>query len=156
METETWNNEDIIQKTIDKEHLRLLGLAHYISGGLAIAFSSLFIIQLTFMSFIFSNPEFAPHVHNGGAGPDPTQFMWGFIGMFSLIVLFGICFGIAQIVSGKFIRQRKYKLFSFIFAIPNIIFIPYGTLLAVGTIMVLERESVKKMYQQSAANPELD
>lgn len=141
------DSENIKQEIIDKEHLRLLGLAHYISGGITIVFSSFFIIHLMFMSFMFSNQELFPQNNVDDMGEFPAQVMEVFILVFGIMIFLGILFGIAQIVSGRFMRQQKRKLFSFIVAIPNLIFIPYGTILAIATLIVLERNSVKKLYQ---------
>jgi hypothetical protein len=142
--------EEIKQETIDKEHLRLLGLAHYISGGITIAFSSFFIIHLIFMSYLISNPDLFPQSDISDGSMPPDQFMEIFVFVFGIIIFLGILFGIAQIVSGRFLRKEKRKLFSFIIAIPNLLFIPYGTILAIATLIVLERKSVKKLYQANS------
>jgi hypothetical protein len=65
------------------------------------------------------------------------------------IVLFFIfiAFGIAQLLSAKFLRAKKYRIFSFTIAILNILSFPYGTILGVMTIIVLSRSSVIAMYQ---------
>jgi succinate dehydrogenase hydrophobic anchor subunit len=145
--------EDIKQEIIDKEHLRLLGLAHYVSGGITIVFSSFFIIHLVFMSFMFSNPELFPQNNVGDGGEFPAQAMEVLLFVFGMMIFLGVLFGISQIVSGRFMRQRKRKLFSFIVAIPNLLFIPYGTILAIATLIVLERDSIKKLYQAETKQP---
>jgi hypothetical protein len=142
--------EEIKQETIDKEHLRLLGLAHYISGGITIAFSSLFIFHLAFMSFLLSNPEMFPQAEAGEENMPPGEFIEIFVFIFGFMIFLGILFGIAQIVSGRFLKQHKRKLFSLIVAIPNLLFIPYGTILAITTLIVLERKSVKALYQSDS------
>ena len=142
--------EHIRQEAIDSEHLRLLALFHYISGGLTILFSSFFLLHLTFMSFMMRNfDKFAP----ANAPPpdiDPEQFMGVFIAVFGVMIAMGILYGIAQIVSGRFIKQRRHRVFTIIVALPNVVFIPYGTILAIFTLMVLDRNSVKQMYSSQA------
>jgi hypothetical protein len=139
--------EEIKQEAIDNEHLRLLEIFHYISGGLTIAFSCLFIFHLIFMSYIVMNPEQFMQNPGNNKNPDPSQFMSIFVIIFGLFIILGISYGVAQIISGRFIKQRRRRVFSFIVAIPNILFIPYGTILGILTLMVLSNERVKRLYE---------
>ena len=137
------------QLIIDQEHLRLLALFHYIAGGLTIAFSSLFIVHTLFFSFLASHPQWAtdPELQQLGALPFNLMRVLAFV-MGSLVIL-GIAFGIAQILSGRFIARRRYRGVSLLVAILNLLVIPYGTLLGVFTLLVLGRESVRALYRQS-------
>ena len=141
--------EAIKQEAVDNEHLRLLELFHYISGGLSVLISSFFIIHLTFMSFMLKNADqFMPT--SGKTAPiAPEQFMGIFVVIFGTVIALGISYGIAQIISGRFIKKRRHRVFSMIVAIPNILFIPYGTILAIMTLMVLDRKSIKAHYEQA-------
>lgn len=138
--------EKLKQETIDNEHLRLLALFHYISGGLTILFSSMFILHLIFMSFFMMNPGIFPQETIAEGEINPEQFISVFMYFFGVFIFLGIVFGIAQILSGRFIKKRKHKVFSILVAIPNLLFIPYGTILAIFTIIVLDRKSVKEQY----------
>ena len=46
------------------------------------------------------------------------------------------------------LRQKRNMTFSFIMAIPNLFFVPYGTVLGTLTLIVLNRPSVKKLYNR--------
>lgn len=48
--------------------------------------------------------------------------------------------------TGRFIAQRKYYTFCFVMAAVESLFTPFGTVLAVFTLVVLLRESVKQMF----------
>ena len=50
--------ESIKQSIIDDEHLKLLSLFHYISGGITLAFSFLFVFQFFIFFSIFKNLPF--------------------------------------------------------------------------------------------------
>ena len=142
-------NENLERQTvIDEEHLRLLSVFHYISGALTLFVSLIFLLQFFIFSLIFDeimqglmdvalvgNYDFDPEIFS------LLIYLW--------IVLFFIfiAFGIAQLLSGKYLRAKKYRIFSFIVAILNILSFPYGTLLGVMTIIVLSRSSVIEMYQ---------
>jgi hypothetical protein len=68
-------------------------------------------------------------------------YLW--IVLFFLFVVFGI----AQILSGKYLKVKKHRIFSFIVAIVNILSFPYGTILGVMTVVVLSRSSVIELYR---------
>jgi hypothetical protein len=134
---------------IDQEHLRLLALLHYIAGGLTIAFSSLFIVHTLFFAFLASHPQWiADHrLHQVAIQPFALMRMLAFV-MGSVVVL-GIAFGVAQILSGRFIARRRYRGISLGVAILNLLLIPYGTLLGVFTLVVLARDNVRDLYLQA-------
>ena len=137
------------QEIIDGEHLKLLSIFHYIRGALTILTSSFFIfyfILFAILSTLAENPEFA----GDEFGPEfPSAIFAIFTILFGVLILLGIIFGILQIMSGIFMKKRKNRIFSFIIAISELIFIPYDTILGVLTIVVLQRESVKNLYATS-------
>ena len=138
------------QRIIDEEHLRLLGIFHYIAGAITLVISLVFLVQFFLFSFIFDEVmnnitdialvgfyEFNPEIFS------LLVYLW-----IVLFLLF-VAFGVAQIISGKFLRAKKHRIFSFIVAIINILFFPYGTILGVATIMVVTRSSVVALYHTS-------
>jgi len=136
------------QRVVDEEHLRLLSIFHYISGALTLFVSLIFLIQFFIFSVIFD--EIIMGVSNytlvGYYNFDPEIFS---ILVYMWIVLFFvfIAFGIAQILSGNYLKARKNRVYSFVIAIINILSFPYGTILGVMTIIVLSRSSVIELYQ---------
>jgi len=136
------------QRIIDQEHLRLLALFHYIAGGLTIAFSSLFIVHTLLFAVVASHPDWIADMRlQQAALPFNLMRMMAFV-MGSVVTL-GVAFGIAQILSGRFIARRRYRGISLAVAIANLVLIPYGTLLGVFTLVVLARESVRELYPQA-------
>lgn len=134
------------QEIIDGEHLKLLSLFHYIKGALTILTSSFFIfhfIMFAIFSRLAENPEFAGEEFGSEF---PIAIFTILTILFGVFILLGMAFGILQIMSGIFMKKRKNRIFSFIIAILELPFIPYGTTLGVLTIIVLQRESVKNFY----------
>jgi hypothetical protein len=131
------------QRVVDEEHLRLLSLFHYIAGGMTLAFSLMFAAMIGFMSAMFSMmpPEQAQH------GPPVATVLL----FFFAFVAAGVLLGVLDIVAGRCISVRRARVFTLIMAIPGVIFIPYGTLLSVFTLLVLDRDSVKNLYEEGAA-----
>lgn len=135
------------QRIIDGEHLDLLGLFHYITGGLCVAFSGIFVFQYTVMRFIFSLPEFQQQMAAEAAHAE--AFFGFFMALLGFLLVVSIAYGVLLIVSGRFLRARRHRLFSFLVAIPILIMIPWGTMLGVFTMVVLERASVRALYRET-------
>jgi TRAP-type C4-dicarboxylate transport system permease small subunit len=76
------------QAVLDDEHLRLLALFHYISGGMTLAFSLLFGVWFTFMG--------------------------------AVLALVSEAHGVLEVLSGRYISQRRRWLFSFIVSLPHV------------------------------------
>ncbi len=134
--------------TQDQEHLRLLSIFHYVVGGVGCLFACMPLLHMIFgLVFIYSPDTFA-----GSAGDAPPAFFgWLFFIMGLFFFLIGQAVSICIIVSGRFLAKRKRYLYSFIVGCIECIFIPFGTVLGVFTIIVLSRESVKVLYGKSTA-----
>ena len=136
------------QAVRDQEHLRLLALFHYISGAVTIAFSLLYGLWVLVVSVMFAS---IPQQARGNINdPFAEQFMPVMIlGMFGIFCVVGVIYGIVEIVAGRFISQRRLRIFTIVASVPRIIFIPYGTILTVFTLLVLDRPSVRLHYRAS-------
>lgn len=136
----------------DDEHLNLLKLFYYIFGGLGVCFSFFPLVQVSLGLMLLSGTD------SFDVPPDNVPEPVGII----LIVLFGIMFLIGQLISwllvyaGRCLGQRKNINFSMIVAIICCLFFPFGTLLGVFTLIVLSRESVKKIYENSRNSDDVD
>ena len=140
------NDELVKRRAIDEEHLKLLAIFHYVFGGITIAFSLLFIFHLVFISVFFTNQELLKEVLPNELEMAQTFIKFGIV-IFSLVILFGVAWGVATIYSGRCIQQRKHRIFSMVVAGINLLSIPFGTILGVFTLIVLSRESVKGFYE---------
>lgn len=127
----------------DLDHLRLLAIFHFVVGGLSALFSCMFLIHL----FIGLAVLLSPESMSGTKGVPPPQFvgyLFTFIG--GLCFLLGMAFSCCIIYSGTLLRKQRRHLFSFVMACIECIFIPFGTVLGIFTIIVLSKESVKGIY----------
>ena len=129
---------------VDAEHIRLLSIFHFVSAGLA--FMGVFFSSLYFVLFhaIFANPELWAKSQQG---PPPAEiiaiFRW-FIGFF---VVWFLVSAVGNLLSGLFLRARRHRIFSMVVASLNCLHIPIGTALGIFTLVVLARESVRRMYE---------
>lgn len=128
----------------DTEHLNLLKTFHYVVGGISCLMSCIPLFHVVIGYLIATNQI----PHEGEANQIPNQFGWIFVALGVIAFLLGQIFSICIILSGRYMQQRKYYMYSFILACISCIFVPFGTALGVCTIIVLSRDSVKHMYEE--------
>jgi hypothetical protein len=104
------------QALIDQSHLRTLSICHYVCGGIAIAFSSLFIIHLVVGILILTGTVTFATPTATAPGPPDRLFGAMFAGVGGLVVLLGWTFGVLTIVSGRSIAHRRRRTFSLVVA----------------------------------------
>jgi hypothetical protein len=135
------------QRNIDTDHLNLLSVFHFVGAGFACLGILFLMVHFAFMHFVFTNPA----LWQNQKGPPPPP---GFFQMFNIFIFFYLFAGlllvasaILNVLSGIFLRIRKYRTFSFVVAGINCLHIPLGTVLGIFTIVVLCRESVRELYE---------
>ena len=127
----------------DSEHLRLLAIFHYVVSGLAVLFS-FFPLLYSAMGGFMLYAAHHPGPHN--QEPPPAIVGWIFIVLGAFFFLAGVAMAICILIAGRSLaRQRRYW-FAFVMACIECLFMPFGTILGVFTIIVLSRESVKALF----------
>jgi len=133
----------------DKEHLRLLAIFHYIAAGLAAFFSFFPLLYTTIGSiFIFVARHGTP---KPGEELPPEFLGWIFVGLGSFFFLLGITMAICILTAGRCLARFKCYSFTLVMACVECLFIPFGTILGVFTIIALSRESVKALFSAAPA-----
>jgi hypothetical protein len=134
----------------DKEHLHLLAIFHYVVAGLG-ALCSFFPLLYTTVGAIFI---FAARHGTANSGEDlPPEFLgWIFAVLGALLFLIGIAMAICILITGRSLALRKRYSFAFVMACIECLFIPFGTILGVFTIVVLSRESVRALFAPTRTN----
>ena len=130
----------------DQEHLKLLSIFHYIVGGLAALFSFFPIVHLVLGILFIVSPD---RIMGSGGSPPPPFLGWMFVIIGSCIMLLGWAFAICVILAGRFIAKRRNYIFCLVIASLNCLFMPFGTILGVFTIVILMRPSVKELFVPS-------
>jgi hypothetical protein len=130
----------------DLEHLRLLSIFHYVVGGLLALFACLpfihFFLGLAMASGVFEHTE--PGVRLIGAG------IMVFAGLF---ILAGWILAACLVVAGRNLARRRRYTFCLVVAGVSCVFMPFGTVLGVFTIIVLSRPTVKEMFNAQRLSP---
>ncbi|MBM4277311.1 MAG: hypothetical protein FJ130_05415 [Deltaproteobacteria bacterium] len=127
----------------DQDHLNLLSIFHYIVGGIAALFSFLPVIHLALGILFLIAPQ------RMGGSPPPQFLGWIFIIMGGGFMLIGWAFAVCVILAGRYIVRHKHYIFCLVIASLNCLFMPFGTILGVFTIVVLVRPSVKALFYPS-------
>jgi hypothetical protein len=128
----------------DIEHLRLLSIFHYIVAGLAALFSFFPLLYTTIGAiFIFA----ARHGTPKPGDELPPEFLgWIFVGVGSFLFLLGVAMAICILIAGRCLSRHRFYSFALVMACVECLFIPFGTILGVFTIIALSRESVKALF----------
>lgn len=131
----------------DEEQLRLLGIFHFVYAGFLVLALLFLLLHGSLMVFVFSSVPNAPPGQTTPNGP-PPQFLLGFFGVFyGCFGMLIICKMIANILSGRFLRAHRKRVFSLVVAGINCMFVPFGTLLGVFTIVLLTRDTVREGFK---------
>ena len=135
------------QRKTDAEHLKLLAIFHYVLAGLTVLGLGFLIMHWFFMSSIFDNPAMW---QNTKGPPPPKEFFAIFKWFYLFMGTMAVGMGVANLISGWCIQQRRAKVFSLVVAGINCLGFPFGTTLGVFTFVVLLRETVAEAYQVTA------
>lgn len=124
----------------DLKHLNYLKIFHYVLGGFSLLFACFPLIHVGFgIAMVIGG---FGHGHN-----TPPAFLgWIFLIIGGFFFLMGQTITVCLFLSGKYIKNRKHYWFTFILAAIICALFPFGTALGVFTIIVLSKDSVKKIY----------
>ncbi|MDZ4816523.1 MAG: hypothetical protein SGI71_09690 [Verrucomicrobiota bacterium] len=96
------------------------------------------------MNFIFIEAAKSPR-----GGPTlPPQFRRILV-FYSLFALWGVLRFFQNLMTGLFLRMRRYRTFCLVSAAISCIHLPFGTVLGIFSLMVLLRPSVKKIFDEN-------
>lgn len=129
----------------DQEHLDLLGIFHYVVAALAALFACFPLIHL-FMGLTMMSGGFG-----GSSDSDTRLFGLFFVAFASIFILIGWAFAVCTALAGRYLRQRTKYTFCLVMAGVECMFVPFGTVLGVFTIMVLQRPSVRHLFGRAPA-----
>jgi len=132
----------------ENNHLNILSIFHYVFAGISGISACAPIFHLIMgVSMLFGN--FYPE-DVGAEMPFPFE-MFGL--MFTIIpaaiIFIGWIFTIAIAISGYFLSQKRHYLYCLIMAGISCVFMPFGTILGVFTIVVLTKDDVKDLFSNN-------
>lgn len=130
--------------TTDEQHLNLLETFHYIVGGIFALFST---FPLIYLAIGIAMVAGAFH----GKDAPPAFLGWVLIVFAAFFTLCGWALAACLVAAGRMLGKRKHRTFCLVVAALACLLQPFGTILGVFTIVVLMRDSVKALFEDTAA-----
>lgn len=129
----------------DEQYLKILSIFHYVVGGITGLFACFPVFHLAMGISMLT----------GGFGPAPDDFPFQLFGlMFVLIpgciIVAGWALAGCMIAAGYFLSTRQKYTFCLVVAGVECIFMPFGTVLGVFTIILLVKPEVKALFEGAA------
>jgi len=128
----------------DRDQLNLLAIFHYVVAAILglTGFAALIYVAAGVVMLSLGG-EFG-----GKGGPPPAFLGWILIAVGALIGVLFWSAAAANVYSGRCLARRRRRLLCFTVAICDcMMFVPYGTLLGIFTIVVLVRPSVIRLFE---------
>jgi hypothetical protein len=132
----------------------LLAIFNYVGAGLAALFSLFPLLYITIGAiFIFAAR------HPSAAGPKPAEELppeflgWIFAVVGLPLFLLGIAMAICILIAGRYLSRNKHYTFALVMACIECLFIPFGTILGIFTIIAVLREPVKELFAAAQTPP---
>jgi hypothetical protein len=133
------SNEDIKQ-------LDLLSMFHYIVSGITALFSCIPFMHV-FMGLAMVSGKF----FEDGNGSAPPPFMgWMFVIMGTVFIVLGWSMAVCIFFAGRKLKRHKNRAFCMVVAGIECMFMPFGTVLGVFTLIALNKDSIKEIFAQSS------
>lgn len=125
----------------NEEHLRLLSIFHYVVAAFAALFALFPVIHLVIGIAILTGS------FPGGGIDAEARWVGGFFVAFAGVwILAGSAFAIAVFLAGRNLARRTRYTFCLVMGGLECMFVPFGTVLGVLTIIVLMKEPVKAIF----------
>ncbi|CBA16610.1 hypothetical protein [Xanthomonas albilineans] len=136
----------------DAEHLRMLGIGHYVVGGLTGIFALIPVLHLSIGLMMLNGrlPLPATNAAQAHLAVQAHLFAWIFVVIASLIIATGLSLAAAMLYAGRCLGARRRHTYCVIVAGLSCVMMPFGTVLGVFTLLVLTRPSVKQLFAQPA------
>ena len=127
--------------TQDEQYLRTVSIFHYIVAGFAVLFSLIPAIHLVLGILMASG------VLSDAKDPFPLALVgWFFIVFASIWIMTGLTFSTCVLLAGRNLQARRRYMFCLVMACVECMFMPFGTVLGVFTILLLLKEQVKAEF----------
>ena len=134
----------------DTEQLNLLAIFHSVVGGLAALFSFFPLFYSVIGGFLLYAAQ-----HPGANNQELPQALvgWIFIVLGAFFFLGSVTMAVCILIAAQCLSRRKGYSFALAIASIECLFVPFGTILGVFTIVALSRESVRGVFSTATLEP---
>jgi hypothetical protein len=136
---------------ITAHDLRLLSIGYYIQGGIAGVYTLLILGYSAFATALLANINKMAGQSNQQEIP-PALFS---IISILLVIVLGLCcvYTVCMFLAGYWLPRFRNRVFIQIIGALNCLAIPYGTILGIFTLMVLQRPSARQFFAAGTGAP---
>ena len=132
----------------DQQYLKILSIFHFVVAGISALFACFPILHFV-AGIVMLCVGFGMGISGEAALPEAV--IPGFVGLFFALIagsmiLFGWAFAVCEALAGWFISKRSRYMYCLVMAGVECIFVPFGTVLGVFTIITLMKPSVKELF----------
>ena len=129
----------------DEEHLRLLKLSYYVLAGLTAFFALMPTLLFSVIGGILSS-GLIPMTESQRAQADPRAFGWIMLTFAAVAFGMGAASAFGTFLVARSLRDRHRRTFCIVVAAFSCLYIPWGTIIGISTIIVLNRPSVRTLF----------
>ena len=132
----------------DEENLRLLSIFHYVVAALGGLFSFFPLIYVA-----IGSPMLCGRMNPTHPEPMLRPMGWMFVAIGTLFFLMGLAFALCMALAGRYLSRHRHYVYCLVVAAFSCTFMPFGTVLGVFTIIVLQKESVRQLFGRAPSSP---
>ncbi len=130
----------------DLQHIRLLGMFHFVVAGLTALFASIPVIHLV-VGLGLVTGAFDRLSHDATPAPPEVKLIGTvFVLVAACMILIGWTIAVVIALGGSFLLKRRHHTYCLVAAGLACMLMPFGTVLGVFTLLVLTKERVKALF----------
>ena len=129
----------------DIKHVDLLSMFHYIVGGITALFSCIPFVHVALGLAMLSGKMFG---ENHAAQP-PAFIGWIFVIIGGILIVLGWSMAICIIIAGRQLKRHRSRMYCMVIAGLECLFMPFGTVLGVFTLIALNKDSIRELFVQT-------
>jgi hypothetical protein len=138
---------EAVQASEDAEQLKVLSIFHYVMAALLVVTGCIAAAYFAFTGFMVT--EMFKAMPPSAAGPPPPRELgWIFGGIGALLAVGSVVIATFHFMCGRWLAARRNRSFCFVVACICCVFVPLGTILGIFTIVVLNRPSVRALFDR--------
>lgn len=138
---------EAVRASEDAEQLKVLSVFHYVMAALLVVIGCIAAAYFAFAGFVVAE-MFKAMPPSAAAPPPPRELGWIFGGIGAVLAIGFLVMATLHFMCGRWLAARRNRSFCFIVACICCAFVPLGTILGIFTIVVLNRPSVRALFDR--------
>jgi hypothetical protein len=102
-----------------------------------------------FFKMLINNPQFIQQMNKNPGGPPPQQLFEMMVVFYYIAAFICLVAALLNLMSAYWMQKRRNRIFSVVIGALNCLAIPIGTILGIFTIVVLVKETARRIYDRT-------